>query len=204
MSRRRLCVRISNCSRLFLSTCGERLTGELLDAGGQRNRFREPGHRSVSAVVTISSVRRIENPMVERLEPYANILAVHCRYLSCSVMAGLVPGHPRLKRKSWMPGTRPGMTTDSFLLDDGCDDAGTDGAAASRIAKRSFSSIAIGTIQVHLHCDVVARHHHLGAFGQMHDAGHVRGAEVELRPVVGEERGVTAALPPWSECRPRP
>ena len=26
MSRSRLCVRISNCSRLFLSTCGERLT----------------------------------------------------------------------------------------------------------------------------------------------------------------------------------
>ena len=26
MSRRRLCVRISNCSRDFLSTCGERLT----------------------------------------------------------------------------------------------------------------------------------------------------------------------------------
>ena len=64
----------------------------------------------------------------------------------------------------------------------------------SRMAKRSFSSIAIGTISVDLHRDVVARHHHLGAFRQRHHAGHVGGAEVELRTVVGEERRVAAAL----------
>src|SRR5215212_8925776 len=94
------------------------------------------------------------------------------------------PSDPRLKRKSWMPGTRPGMTTDSLLLDDACDDARTDGAAAfaDREAKLLF------------HRDVVTRHHHLGAFGQMHDTGHVGGAKVELRPIVGEERGVTSAL----------
>ena len=42
--------------------------------------------------------------------------------------------------------------------------------------------------------DVVARHHHLGALGQDHFAGHVRGAEVELRAIVGEERRVTATF----------
>ena len=42
--------------------------------------------------------------------------------------------------------------------------------------------------------EVVARHHHLGAFRQLHDAGHVGRAEVELRTVVGEERRVTATL----------
>ena len=42
--------------------------------------------------------------------------------------------------------------------------------------------------------DVVARHHHLGALGQRADAGHVGGAEVELRAVAVEERRVPAAL----------
>ena len=64
----------------------------------------------------------------------------------------------------------------------------------SRMAKRSFSSIAIGTISATVHGDIVARHHHFRALGQGHDAGHVRGAEVELRTIVGEERGVAAAL----------
>ncbi len=64
----------------------------------------------------------------------------------------------------------------------------------SRMAKRSFSSIAIGTIRCTSIGDVVARHDHLGAFRQVNHAGHVGGAEVELRTVVGEERRVTAAL----------
>ena len=36
----------------------------------------------------------------------------------------------------------------------------------SRMAKRSFSSMAIGEISVDLELQVVARHHHLGALGQ--------------------------------------
>src|SRR5260370_11611354 len=93
-----------------------------------------------------------------------------------------------------MPGTRPGMTTDRFLLDDACDDAGTDGAAAFTDREAQLFFHRDRHDQVHFHRDVVARHHHLGAFGQMHDAGYVGGAEVELGPVVGEERGVTTAL----------
>src|SRR5689334_21156685 len=41
---------------------------------------------------------------------------------------------------------------------------------------------------------VVARHDHLGAFRQRDDASDVRGADVELRAVVVEERRVTAAF----------
>src|SRR5438094_10375380 len=48
--------------------------------------------------------------------------------------------------------------------------------------------------ELDLHVDVVARHHHLGALGQLDLAGHVRGAHVELRAVPLEERRVTAAL----------
>src|SRR5947209_11857918 len=108
-------------------------------------------------------------------------------------MAGLVPA-PRLKKKSWMPGTRPGTTTDGFLLDDAGDDAGTDGAAALADREAELFFHRDRHDQVHFHRDVVARHHHLGTFRQMHDTGHVGGAEVELRTVVGEERSVAAAL----------
>src|SRR5258705_10599373 len=98
-------------------------------------------------------------------------------------MAGLVPGHPRLKRKSWMPGTRPGMTTDSFLLDDGCDDAGTDGAAtfADRKARLLFHRDRHD--QEHFHRDVIALHHHLGAFGPLPNSGPSGGGR--LAPVAG-------------------
>src|SRR5690606_19287561 len=41
---------------------------------------------------------------------------------------------------------------------------------------------------------VVARHNHLGAGREFHDARHVGRAEVELRTVVGEERRVTATF----------
>src|SRR3954471_6982180 len=48
--------------------------------------------------------------------------------------------------------------------------------------------------QLDRHLDVVARHDHLGPLGEVRDAGHVGGAEVELRAVAVEERRVTAAL----------
>jgi hypothetical protein len=90
--------------------------------------------------------------------------------------------------------TRPGIPTFasySMMLGD---DAGADGAAA----------FADGEAQLLFHRD---RHDQLTSIamlspgitisvpsGSCHDAGHVGGAEVELRPVVGEERRVTAAL----------
>src|ERR1700751_4221775 len=60
--------------------------GELLDAGRQRNRsanLRAGAFRRGHDLTR----RRIENAMVERLEPYANILAVHCRLLSFKSVA---------------------------------------------------------------------------------------------------------------------
>src|SRR5450759_3685834 len=47
-----------------------------------------------------------------------------------------------------------------------------------------------GLNKVNPHLGVVARHDHLGALGEVHNAGHVRGAEVELRTVVLVELGV--------------
>ena len=48
--------------------------------------------------------------------------------------------------------------------------------------------------QLNVHINVVAGHAHLSAFGQGDDAGNVGGTEVELRTIVVEERGMTAAL----------
>src|ERR1700744_2168466 len=46
-----------------------------------------------------------------------------------------------------------------------------------------------------LHRDVVAWHDHFGARRQRHYPGHVSGTEVKLRPVIGEERLMSPALP---------
>ena len=54
--------------------------------------------------------------------------------------------------------------------------------------------MAIGAPSCDGHLDVVAGHDHLDALGQVRLAGHVGRAEVELRAVAAEERGVAAAL----------
>src|ERR1700719_3439955 len=192
MSRRRLWVRISNCSRLFLSTCGERLTVNfsIRVGSGIGPRTWAPVRFAVFTISRVDVSRIRWSNALRRMRifwPFIAVVFLFRHGRAC-------PGHPRLKRKSWMAGTRAGMTTDRFLLDNGCDDAGTDGAAALADREAQLLFHRDRHDQVHLHRDVVARHHHLGTFGQVHDAGHVRGAEVELRPVVGEERGMTTTL----------
>src|SRR5687767_13109260 len=79
-------------------------------------------------------------------------------------------------------------------LDDLGDDAGADGASA--LADGEAQALLHGDRrdQRDLHLHVVARHDHLRALGQLDAARHVGGAEVELRPVVVEERRVAPAL----------
>ena len=71
---------------------------------------------------------------------------------------------------------------------------GTDGAAT--LADGEAQALVHGDrlAQLDRHVGVVAGHDHLGALGELDGAGHVGGAEVELRAVVGEERLVPAAL----------
>src|SRR3954467_5437016 len=80
------------------------------------------------------------------------------------------------------------------LLEDLCDSTGTDRAAAlaNGEAQTLFHSDRLDQLDAHLR--VVTRHHHLGAFGQVDDTCDVRRTEVELRPVVVEERRVPATL----------
>ena len=80
------------------------------------------------------------------------------------------------------------------LLDDACDDAGADGAAAFANSEAQLFFHRDRRDQLDFNGDVVARHDHFRAFRQRHDASHVRRAEVELRTVAFEERSMTAAF----------
>src|ERR1044071_2420279 len=81
-----------------------------------------------------------------------------------------------------------------YLLRDLHHATGTDGAATLTDGEPEAVLHGDRLDQLDRHLGVVARHDHLRALGQGHNAGHVRGAEVELRPVVVEERRVAAAL----------
>src|SRR5260221_10954921 len=80
------------------------------------------------------------------------------------------------------------------LFDHFGDDAGAHGLAALADGKAQALLHRDGRDQRHHHLDVVPRHHHLGALGQLNRSRHIGRAEVELRPVVVEERGMSAAL----------
>src|SRR5690349_21795283 len=88
----------------------------------------------------------------------------------------------------------PYSTLSLSLLDDLGHRAGADRAAA--LADREAETLIHGDRldQLDLHLRVVPRHDHLLALRELDRAGHVRRAEVELRPVAVEERRVAAAL----------
>src|SRR5262249_21400494 len=91
-------------------------------------------------------------------------------------------------------GGGPKAAPPNQLFDDLGHDPRADRAAA--LPDREPQSLVHGDRldQLDLHLDVVTWHDHLRTFRELGDAGDVGGAEVELRPVPGEERRVTAAL----------
>src|SRR6188768_4570123 len=82
----------------------------------------------------------------------------------------------------------------ALLLDDLRDDAGAHGAATLADGEPEAGVHCNRLAHLDLHLRVVARHDHLLAVRQLDRAGHVRRAEVELRPVAVEERRVPPAL----------
>src|SRR6266568_4466690 len=74
------------------------------------------------------------------------------------------------------------------------DGAGAHGAAALPDGEAQPLLHRDGRDQLHAHLRVVPRHHHLHSVRQGRHPRHVRGPEVELRPVAREERGVTSPL----------
>ncbi len=89
-------------------------------------------------------------------------------------------------------------------LDDLRHDAGADGSAAFADGEAQAFFHGDRVDQLDGDRDVVARHDHLLVLGQLDRAGHVGRAEVELRPVVVEERRVAAAFFLATARRSRP
>src|SRR5215210_2019416 len=146
MSSTRLCVRISNCSRDFLSTCGDRFTvnRSIWVGSGMGPRTRAPVR---FAVLTISRV-----------------LPSSTRWSNAF----------RRMRMFWLSIVLPPGSGSRLLRDLG-DDAGAHGAAALADGEAQALVHGDGGDQLHLHADVVARHHHLHPLRQPDDAGDVGG-----------------------------
>jgi len=72
-------VRISNCSRLLLVDVRRAVHREFLDSGRQRNRSTDLRACALGRVHDLAR-RRIEDAVIERLEPDPDILAVHCHF----------------------------------------------------------------------------------------------------------------------------
>ena len=80
------------------------------------------------------------------------------------------------------------------LLVDRGNNAGTNRSAALTDSETEAFLDRDRGDQLNVHDDVIAGHAHLGAFRQRDNARNVGGSEVELRTIVVEERGVTAAF----------
>src|SRR6478609_4150130 len=102
------------------------------------------------------------------------------------------PAANESRRGSWH--VRRDRPVETVLLDDLRDRAGADGAATftDREAESLFDGDRLDQRDRHLRG--VARHDHLGALRKLDNAGHIGGAEEELRAVVVEERRVPSAL----------
>src|SRR6266478_8123475 len=83
---------------------------------------------------------------------------------------------------------------DEQLLDDLGYRAGADGVAAFADGEAQTLLQRYRRDQRHFAAYVVAGHHHFHALRQLHVAGDVRGAEIELRTIAGEKRRVPPAF----------
>ncbi len=120
---------------------------ELLDAGRKRNRT---AHACAGALGRRHDLARggIENPVIKRLQADADILAVHST-CPCSVLPGRRSFRPSIPAGAG-PSTRSltgpaALVSIAYSMIEATMPAPTV-RPPSRMAKRSFSSIAIGTI----------------------------------------------------------
>src|SRR5712691_5520741 len=164
---------------------------ELLDPRRQRDRA---AHLRTGALGGRHDLarRRIEDAVIERLEPDPDILAVH----------GFSDGGELATSETWderaipLPvSVRPASSVLRRLLLGYADHhAGADGFAALADGKALLLLHRDRRDQLHVHGRVVARHDHLRALRQRALPGHIRGPEVKLRTVIVEERRVPPTL----------
>src|SRR5581483_5967093 len=120
MSSRRLWVRISNCSRLFLSTCGERLTVNfsMRVGSGMGPRTCAPVRFAVFTISRVDVSRIRWSNALSRMRMFWPFIAV------CFLLVG---GDQRVAKLYPLPAF---PYSPDCLLDDRGNDAGADGAAA--------------------------------------------------------------------------
>src|SRR5581483_10468067 len=204
MSISRLWVRISKCSRESLSLNGERITQYTFCSVGSgtgpatvapvRVAVSTISFAAVSIAVWSYDFRRM------RILFWAMVAMWRKKFRFFSVEWGApgIVGPPHRCRICWKKLAAVRLARAAALYGLLLDDLGHDARAdrTATLADREAEARVHGDRldQLDRHLDVVTRHHHLRALGQVGDAGHVRRAEVELRPVAGEERRVTATL----------
>src|SRR3954449_5192802 len=180
MSMSRLCVRISKCSCESLSLNGERMTAYTFFSVG-----RGTGPDTEAPVrVAVSTISFAAVSIAEWSYALRRMRILFC--VGVAMRAGGADSKVRPVTAS--------LCLSGRLLDDLGHDARPDRAAT--LADGEAQALVHGDRldELDLHLDVVARHDHLRALGQVGDAGHVGRAEVELGPIAGEERRVAAAL----------
>src|SRR5215472_7855989 len=192
MSISRLCVRISKCSRESLYLCGERMTQYTFFSVGSGT---GPATRA-PVRVTVSTILRAELSMTSWS------YALSRMRIFCPAIVASVPQISSASR-CWSYGgdTRCGgqglggpAAAAAYLLHDLGDPARADRPATLTDGEQQALFHRDRLDQVHPHLGAVTRQHHLGALWQVDHAGHVGGAEVELWPVVVEERRVPPSL----------
>src|ERR1043166_3722899 len=120
MSSRRLWVRISNCSRLFLSTWGERFTVNfsILVGSGMGPRTCAPVRFAVFTISRVDASRMRRSNALSRMR-------IFCPFIVCRLSVRMSDVRDRMSEI-----LRPPTSDIRPLFDDLRDDAAADGAAA--------------------------------------------------------------------------
>src|SRR3984885_8062873 len=224
ISIRRLCVRISKCSRESFSLNGERITQYTFFSVGSGT-----GPDTLAPVrVAVSTISFAADSIAEVSYAFRRMRILFCVADAIGVSSLLSVSDSLSFRPRWLPRGgqrkgglrvvesastsrhrafrgpssriglqyehRPELPGRWVLLDDLGDYARADRATALSDGETQALVHGDRLDQFDLHLDVVPRHDHLDAVGQLGHAGDVGRAEVELRPVAREERGVTATL----------
>src|SRR5215831_7483329 len=192
MSISRLCVRISKCSRESLYLCGERMTQYTFFSVGSGT---GPATRA-PVRVTVSTILRAELSMtswsyaLSRMRIFCPAIVASVPQISSASRCWSYGGDTRCG------GQGPGgpAAAAACLLQDLGDPARADRPATLADGEQQALFHCDRLDELHRHLGAVTRQHHLRALRQVDHAGHVGGTEVELRPVVVEERRVPPAL----------
>ena len=220
MSISRLWVRISKCSResLSLNGSGSRSTRSSRSAAGSG---RTPGHRCAApsprsrgrrSIASWSyALRRIRILLLDCC--HFAVLGCSVCVIRCALFAQLgrrrVERRPgsyvldvlrrRRRRETGRPRGRPWCYSMIFVT---IPEPTVPTALSDRETQTLVHRDRLDQLDRHRH--VVPGHHHLRALGKLSDPGHVRGPEVELGPVSGEEQGMASALLLLEGSTPRP